>query len=238
METRLGRYLAGKHIFYSTSTYGFRRVKHYKVMEYDLDARKYTVINYDVEGPIEYIEILDEKNIEVYVEVIPVEESSEEEEEEEEESALTLEEIKKMKQGELVKWCRKYHLFTNEWLQKTKQVSKMRPALAEKLGLEGSTLTDKEQKALKTKNAMAAFLKLANVLAITSRIPGFDHKNTAHAKRFMEEYREQNGKGQRSRSRKINLNVMRSPRRVERGPRSVYVRRETRSSRRPSTWPP
>ena len=128
-------------------TYGFRRVKHYKVMEYDLDARKYTVINYDVEGPIEYIEILDEKNIEVYVEVIPVEESSEEEEEEEEESALTLEEIKKMKQGELVKWCRKYHLFTNEWLQKTKQVSKMRPALAEKLGLEGSTLTDKEQKA-------------------------------------------------------------------------------------------
>jgi hypothetical protein len=71
----------------------------------------------------------------------------------------------------------------------------MKEALMKKFGLKGSILSDKLLKIEETNNAMAAFLKLANVLAITSRIPGFDHKNTAHAKRFMEEYREQNGKG-------------------------------------------
>ena len=114
VETRLGRYLEDKHIWYYTSTYGIRRVKHYKVIEYDLDTKKYTVFNQDVDGPIEYIEILDEKNIEVFVEVIPMEESSEEEEEEEP-APFTVEDLRNMKQGELQRKCADLKLFTKDW---------------------------------------------------------------------------------------------------------------------------
>ena len=114
MQTRLGRYLAGKHIFLKTGMYGLRVTKHYKVTEYDLDAKKYTVIDWEVDGPIEYIEILDEKNIEVFVEVIPMEESSEEEEEEEP-APFTVEDLRNMKQGELQRKCADLKLFTKDW---------------------------------------------------------------------------------------------------------------------------
>ena len=72
---------------------------------------------------------------------------------------------------------------------------KMKDALMKKFGLEGSVLSDREQKIEETNQAMAAFLLLPVVVAITSRIPGFDHKNTTHAQSFMNEYKEQNGKG-------------------------------------------
>ena len=194
METRLGRYLGGKHIFYSTSTYGFRRVKHYKVMEYDLDAKKYTVIDWDVNGPIEYIEILDEKNITVYVEVIPVEESSEEEEEEES-TPFTAEDIRTMKYKELRELCAEHKMFTKEWPSKKAKVLEMKEALMNKFGLEGSTLSDKKQKIEETRNAMAKFLLLPDVVAITSTISNFDPKNKDHAASFMEQYRKKHGKG-------------------------------------------
>ena len=194
METRLGRYLDGKHIFLKTGMYGLRVTKHYKVTEYDLDAKKYTVIDWEVNGPIEYIEILDEKNITVYVESIPVEESSEEEEEDEEDVDMdasvpfTVDEIRNMNQAKLQAHCVTYRL-------KRDTVPKMKEALMNKFGLEGSTLSDYQQKLEETNKAMAAFLKLANVLAITSKIRNFNPKNRAHAERFMEQYREQNGKG-------------------------------------------
>ena len=193
MQTRLGRYLAGKHIFLKTGMYGLRVTKHYKVMEYDLDAKKYTVIDWEVDGPIEYIEILDEKNIEVYVEVIPVEESSEEEEEES--TPFTAEDIRTMNYKKLKALCAEHKMFTKEWPGNYAKVPEMKEALMEKFGLEGSTLSDRDLKIEETNNAMAAFLKLANVLAIISNIRGFDPKNTAHAQSFMNEYRKQNGNG-------------------------------------------
>jgi hypothetical protein len=207
VETRLGRYLEDKHIFYSTSTYGFRRVKHYKVMEYDLDAKKYTVIDWDVNGPIEYIEILDEKNIEVYVESIPVEESSEEEEdddddEEEEVSApFTAEDVRNMKKPALQEQCIKYKLFNPDWPQKYARVPEMKEALMNKFGLEGSTVSDWQQKLDESSNALDAFLKLASVVAITSKIRNFNPKNRDHAASFLEQYRKKHGKGP-TRSRK------------------------------------
>ena len=92
--------------------------------------------------------------------------------------------------------CTKHELWSAELVQKFATVPKMKEALVRflKTGEKGAK-SEQTQKAEETSKAMVAFLKLANVLAITSRIPGFDHKNTAHAKRFMEEYREQNGKG-------------------------------------------
>ena len=201
VETRLGRYLEGKHIWYSTSTYGFRRVKHYKVMEYDLDAKKYTVINQDVDGPIEYIEILDPKNIEVYVEVIPMESSDDEDEEEELSVPFTAEEIRKMTYKKLKALCAEHKLFTKEWPGNYAKVDEMKEALMEKFGLEGSTTSDWQQKREEASNALDAFLKLASVVAITSTISNFNPKNKAHAELFMNEYKKQNGKGT-TRSRK------------------------------------
>ena len=93
-------------------------------------------------------------------------------------------------------------------------VSKMREALMTNFGLEGSTASDWEQKREETRNAMAKFLLLPDVVAITSTISNFDPKNKDHAELFMKEYREQNGKGT-VRSRKMNLNLTRSSRRVD-----------------------
>ena len=107
---------------------------------------------------------------------------------------FTAEEIRKMNQAKLRAHCVTYSL-------KQGTVPKMKEALMKKFGLEGSVLSDRDLRIEESSNAMAAFLKLANVLAITSRIPGFNHKNKAHAKAFMEQYREQNGKGT-TRSRK------------------------------------
>ena len=200
VQTRLGRYLGGKHIFLKTGMYGLRVTKHYKVMEYDLDARKYTVIDWDVDGPIEYIEILDEKNIEVYVEVIPVEESSEEEEEEES-VPFTLEGLKQMSRDKLHKECFKYKLATGKvsdckWTKK-----ECIEALMKKFGLEGSALTDTQQKVEEKRKATAAFFQLPIVVAIISTISNFNPKNPRHAELFMKEYRKKEGKGT-ARSRK------------------------------------
>ena len=101
---------------------------------------------------------------------------------------FTAEEIRKMNQTKLRAHCVTYGL-------KRDTVPKMKEALMNKFGLEGSTLSDYQQKLEETNKAMAAFLKLANVLAITSKIRNFNPKNRAHAERFMEQYREQNGKG-------------------------------------------
>ena len=198
METRRGRYLEGKHIFYSTSTYGFRRVKHYKVMEYDLDARKYTVINQDVDGPIEYIEILDEKNIEVYVEVIPMESSDDEDEDDvdmKDSVPFTAEDIRKMKQKELRQKCVEYEVCSYKNKTVWNSNSKMKEALMEKFGLEGSTTSDYQQKVEESSNALDAFLLLPVVVAITSTISKFNPKNKAHAASFMKQYRKKHGKG-------------------------------------------
>ena len=179
METRLGRYLEDKHIWYYTSTYGIRRVKHYKVIEYDLDTKKYTVFNQDVDGPIEYIEILDEKNIEVFVEVIPMEESSEEEEEEEP-APFTVEDLRNMKQGELQRKCADLKLFTKDWPRRGAKNPEMRLALMNKFGLEGNPLSDHEMKTKESSKATAIFFKLASVVAITSTISNFNPKNPSH----------------------------------------------------------
>jgi hypothetical protein len=71
----------------------------------------------------------------------------------------------------------------------------MREALMTNFGLEGSTASDWEQKREETRNAMAKFLLLPDVVAITSTISNFDPKNKDHAASFMEQYREQHGKG-------------------------------------------
>ena len=200
METRRGRYLEGKHIFLKTGMFGLLVTKHYKVMEYDLDAKKYTVIDWEVDGPIEYIEILDEKNIEVYVEVIPVEESSSDDEDEDDVDMkdsvpFTVDELKKMKSQELRQKCVEYGV--GSYLNKDlwNSVSKMREALKNKFGLEGSTLSDTLQKREESSNALDAFLLLPVVMAITSTISNFNPKNKAHAERFMKEYKKQHGKG-------------------------------------------
>ena len=124
-------------------------------------------------------------------------ESSEDEDEDEDEDVEELvEKVQTMKKPALRAACTKHELWSAELVQARATVPEMKEALVRflKTGEKGAK-SEQTQKAEETSKAMVAFLKLANVLAITSRIPGFDHKNTAHAKRFMEEYREQNGKG-------------------------------------------
>ena len=92
--------------------------------------------------------------------------------------------------------CTEHELWSEDLVKRTATVPKMKEALIRflKTGEKGAK-SEQTQKAEETKNAMAAFLKLANVLAITSKIRNFNPKNRAHAERFMEQYREQNGKG-------------------------------------------
>ena len=211
METLRGKYLEGKHIFLKTGMFGLLVTKHYKVMEYDLDAKKYTVIDWEVNGPIEYIEILDEKNITVYVESIPVESSEDEDEDDvdmKDSVPFMAEDVQNMLKKELRAHCVTYGL-------KRDTVPAMKEALIRflKTGEKGAK-SEQTQKAEETKNALEAFLKFANVVAITSTISNFNPKNKVHAKSFLEQYRKKHGKGP-IRSRKINLNVMRSPRRVD-----------------------
>ena len=192
--------LEGKFIDVLTNSFAVWHKKRYKVLGYDSETDLYTCAATKVDGPLEHIKLKAE-NITVYVDVIPVEESSEEEdddddEEEEVSTPFTADDIRNMNQVKLWANCSKYKLGSKKKTPELwNSVSKMREALMKKFGLEGSTLSDRQQKIEETNNAMAAFLKLANVLAITSRIPGFDHKNTTHAQSFMNEYKEQNGKG-------------------------------------------
>ena len=176
--------------------------KRYKVLGYDSDTDLYTCAPTKVEGPLEHIKLKAE-NITVYVDVIPVEESSEDEtsesedededDDEEEEVVVasvpfTADEIRNMNQAKLRAHCATYGL-------KRDTVPKMKEALIRFLKTGEKVQTDHQQKLEETNNAMAAFLKLANVLAITSQIRNFNPKNRTHAERFMEQYREQNGKG-------------------------------------------
>ena len=174
--------------------------KRYKVLGYDSDTDLYTCAPTKVEGPLEHIKLKAE-NITVYVDVIPVESSDEEDEEtessedEDEDDEELAEKIRKMKREALRAACTKHELWSSELKKKGATVPKMKEALMNKFGLQGSILSDRDLKLEVTNNAMAAFLKLANVLAITSKIRNFDPKNRVHAERFMEQYREQNGKG-------------------------------------------
>ena len=207
VETRLGRYLEDKHIWYYTSTYGIRRVKHYKVIEYDLDTKKYTVFNQDVEGPIEYIEILDEKNIEVFVEVIPME-SSDDEDDDDEEFVVKVEELiaksatPKESHKALRAICTEHELWSEDLVQRTATVPELKEALVRflKTGEKGAK-TDYQQKVEESSNALDAFLLLPVVMAITSTISNFNPKNPRHAARFLEQYHKKHGKGP-TRSRK------------------------------------
>ena len=113
----------------------------------------------------------------------------------EESTPFTAEDIRTMNYKKLKALCAEHKMFTKEWPGNYAKVPEMKEALMEKFGLEGSTLSDRDLKIEETNNAMAAFLKLANVLAIISNIRGFDPKNTAHAQSFMNEYRKQNGNG-------------------------------------------
>ena len=90
----------------------------------------------------------------------------------------------------------------------------MKQALMDKFGLEGSNLSDYQQKVVESSDALTTFLKSENAVAITSKIPGFDPKKTAHAESFMAQYRKKHGEGP-TRSRNINLNLTRSSRRVD-----------------------
>ena len=204
VETRLGRYLEDKHIWYYTSTYGIRRVKHYKVIEYDLDTKKYTVFNQDVEGPIEYIEILDEKNIEVFVEVIPME-SSDDEDDDDEEFVAKVEELvaefaaksgRKDTRKALRAICTEHELWSEDLVQRTATVPELKEALVRflKTGEKGAK-TDYQQKVEESSNALDAFLLLPVVMAITSTISNFNPKNPRHAARFLEQYHKKHGKG-------------------------------------------
>ena len=196
--------LEGKFIDVLTNSFAVWHNKRYKVLGYDSDTDLYTCAPTKVEGPLEHIKLKAE-NITVYVDVIPVEESSEEEdddddeeeEEEEESTPYTAEAIRKMKRAELRKLCgpRQYDLFTKDWNRDTAKVPEMKEALMEKFGLEGCTLSDKQQKIEETSKALDAFFLLPIVVAITSTISNFNPKNKAHANSFMEQYREQQGKG-------------------------------------------
>ena len=107
-------------------------------------------------------------------------------------------------------------------------------ALKKKFGLEGSVLSDQQQKAEESSNALTTFLKSEDAVAITSKIPGFDPKNTDDAESFMAQYRKKHGEGP-TRSRNINLNVTRTSRRVDAvlGASARVVRRGRREGLRP-----
>ena len=150
---------------------------------------------------------------------------------------FTIEDLKATAPYRLKQECFKYNLATGKirdckWTKK-----ECIEALAKKFRLEGSVLTDFQQKVEESSNALTTFLKSEDAVAITSKIPGFDPKNTDDAESFMAQYRKKHGEGP-TRSSIINLNVTRTSRRVDAGHESFYARRETRSSRRPSTWPP
>ena len=184
--------LDGKIIDVRTNSFAMWHTKRYKVLGYNPETDLYTCAATKVDGPLEHIKLKAE-NITVYVDVIPVEESSEDEtsksededddddDEEEVSVPFTLDGLKKMSRDKLRQECFKYSLATGKvsdckWTKKD-----CIEALAEKFGLEGSTLTDQQQKIEETNQAMAAFLLLPVVVAIISKIRGFDPKNRAHA---------------------------------------------------------
>ena len=121
--------------------------------------------------------------------------SGDEDDDEEMSTPFTAEDIRMMKQKELRQKCVEYNILTYPY-DKTiyNSVPKMKEALMDKFGLEGSNLSDYQQKVVESSNALDAFLKLTNVVAIISTISNFNPKNEAHAKSFMEQYRKKHGK--------------------------------------------
>ena len=144
-------------------------------------------------------------------------ESSDDEDEDDDEEMSTpfmAEDIRMMKQKELRQIGVKYKVYSYKDKAIWNSNSKMKQALMDKFGLEGSNLSDYQQKVVESSDALTTFLKSENAVAITSKIPGFDPKETAHAESFMAQYRKKHGEGS-TRSRNINLNVTRTSRRVD-----------------------
>ena len=112
----------------------------------------------------------------------------------EEAAPFTAEDVRKMKKLALRAACTKHELWSSELVQARATVHEMKDALMNKFGLKGSNLSDWQQKVEETNQAMAAFLLLPVVVAITSKIRNFNPKNTAHAKSFLKQYKEQHGK--------------------------------------------
>ena len=121
--------------------------------------------------------------------------SGDEDDDEEMSKPFTAEDIRMMKQKELRQKMVQHNILTYPY-DKTiyNSVPKMKEALMNKFGLKGSNLSDWQQKVEETNQAMAAFLLLPVVVAITSKIRNFNPKNTAHAKSFLKQYKEQHGK--------------------------------------------
>jgi len=122
--------------------------------------------------------------------------SGDEDDDEEMSTPFTAEDIRNMKQKELRQKMVQYNILTYPY-DKTiyNSVPKMKEALMKKFGLEGSNLSDYQQKCKESSNALDAFLKFTNVVDITSTISNFNPKNEADAKSFMEQYRKKHGKG-------------------------------------------
>ena len=130
----------------------------------------------------------------------PVEAMSEDEDDEE---LLVVMKVQKMKGEALREACTKHDLWSVEvGSRTTARVPAMKEALIRffKTGEKGAK-SDYQQKVEESSKATAVFFQSPSVVAITSKIPDFDHKNRDHAASFMEQYREQNGKGT-TRSRK------------------------------------
>ena len=196
--------LEGKYIDVRTSSYGLWHKKRYKVLGYDPETDLYTLSMTKVEGPLEHIKLKAE-NIEVFEETISLTDSESEPEDKSEDEPMSEDEddeelvaqVQKMKGEALREACTKHDLWSVELGSRTTaRVPAMKEALIRflKTGEKGAK-SDYQQKREESSNAMAKFLLLPIVVAITSRIPGFNHKNRAHADRFMEEYRKQHGKG-------------------------------------------
>ena len=130
----------------------------------------------------------------------PVEAMSDEGDDDDEEEEVSVpfgaEEIREMKQKELRAHCVTYGITVHGLT-----VPKMKEALMDKFGLEGSNVSDHQQKVEEKRKATAAFFQLPIVVAIISTISNFNPKNPRHAELFMKEYRKKEGKGT-ARSRK------------------------------------
>jgi hypothetical protein len=110
---------------------------------------------------------------------------------------FTAEDIREMKYEELQKLCgaRQYNLFNKDMPRGKATGPEMKDALMKKFGLEGSIVSDHQQKLEESSKATAIFFQLASVVAITSTISNFNPKNQRHAESFMEQYRKKHGKG-------------------------------------------
>ena len=92
--------------------------------------------------------------------------------------------------------CVEHELWSEDLSSRGATAPKMKEAVIRflKTGEKGAK-SDYQQKIEETSNAMAKFLLLPVVVAITSKIPDFNPKNKAHAESFMKDYRKQHGKG-------------------------------------------